>query len=464
MPRRPLPPDAVLPVLVSVTAVVATYSVVRYRWWIVAAYLLVTLGLIAVQLSGLRRSPLAGPAGGARAAGPMWPWALALGLAALSLAFVHPYTYLIPAEATRVRWCFAGAALAAGVLLLVGARANRARAASVAAGVAVAGYLVAAVLLVLGDPAPRIDVWVTLQQGSEGLVHGANLYTQHWSDSPGVQDAFTYLPLTAVLVAPGRLLAGDVRWMLVLFTLLAALGLVRLGRLDGRAATGGAAAAVLLLMPGTATQVEQAWTEPLLLAALVGWAWAMATGRHGWAVVLLAVGLASKQHLVLVLIVLAFWPRFGLRRAVVAAVLAGAAMLPWFIASPADFLHDTVTVLVGFQPLVFADTVYIAAINELGWTPPFILTGALVLLTLVCAAWAVHRPGTDLPAVLRWCALLLLVANLVNKQAFYNQYWLVLALLLTSCAAPSGPLLQRGPGRAGVSSAAPRDRRAGSPA
>jgi hypothetical protein len=39
----------------------------------------------------------------------------------------------------------------------------------------------------------------------------------------------------------------------------------------------------------------------------------------------------------------------------------------------------------------------------------------------------------------------LLVANLVNKQAFYNQYWLVAALVLTSWAvdadrsAPAAP-------------------------
>jgi hypothetical protein len=47
-----------------------------------------------------------------------------------------------------------------------------------------------------------------------------------------------------------------------------------------------------------------------------------------------------------------------------------------------------------------------------------------------------RRPGTD--ELLRWLALVLAVANLVNKQAFYNQFWLVGALVAASLALPQG--------------------------
>ncbi len=50
--------------------------------------------------------------------------------------------------------------------------------------------------------------------------------------------------------------------------------------------------------------------------------------------------------------------------------------------------------------------------------------------------WVVHRRRPGSAELLRWCALVLLVANLVNKQAFYNQYWLVVALVVTSWALP----------------------------
>jgi len=132
---------------------------------------------------------------------------------------------------------------------------------------------------------------------------------------------------------------------------------------------------------------------------------------------------------------LAAWPRFGPRKALATAGLAGLFVLPWIIASPADIWHDTVTTLVNFQPLIFADTLYIAAVNDLSWTPPFWLTGAAVLGTLAVAVVQVHRRDPDLGTVLRWAALFLFVANLVNKQAFYNQYWLVAALVVISLAA-----------------------------
>ena len=62
-----------------------------------------------------------------------------------------------------------------------------------------------AVVAIVGDTAPRIDVWVVLQQGADALARGDNVYTQQWTDSPGVQDFFPYLPWMAVLTAPGSL-------------------------------------------------------------------------------------------------------------------------------------------------------------------------------------------------------------------------------------------------------------------
>jgi hypothetical protein len=68
----------------------------------------------------------------------------------------------------------------------------------------------------------------------------------------------------------------------------------------------------------------------------------------------------------------------------------------------------------------------------------------------------VHRRNPDLGTVLRWGALFLFVANLVNKQAFYNQYWLVAALVVISLAVPrpqeavSGPEPARRPAAAGA--------------
>ncbi len=350
---------------------------------------------------------------------------------------VHLYSYVPAPWFTAARLVLAGGAVAAALLL----RSTRPGRADAGLAVAVAAYTIASMVIVVADPAPRIDVWVTLQQASDALGHGVNFYRLTWVDSPGVSDAFTYLPWTAVLLAPGRWLLGDVRWALLVWTLVAAWGAVLLAR--GRARAGGrdgrwlgaAVAALLLLAPGTLTQVDQAWTEPLLLAGIVWWAVLVQRDHAWWAIVPLALACASKQHLLLLLPILLLWRPFGARRAVTTGLLACLLVLPWVLVGPADIYHDTIGLLVTFHPIRFANTLYLLALNQWGVTLPFWLTGLAVLGVLGAAAWAVWRRQPALDELLRWLALVLLVANLVNKQAFYNQFWLVGAVVVVSLAA-----------------------------
>jgi hypothetical protein len=401
------------------------WSVVRYRLAIVvvltsAAVLLLTGLLRGWTVDRLPRRLLA---------------ATLLG-AALVAEAVPFFSHTAPGERRLLAHLVAGTAVLAAVALLAGGRQAE-RGAFAIAALGTVAWTAAAIRL---SPSPRIDVWVTLQQASDGLAQGHDFYAMTWRGSPGIQDAFTYLPWTAVLLAPGRWLAGDVRWALLVATLVALACTAALGRWSPLAL---GSAALLALAPGSVTQAEQAWTEPLLLACLAGWALLVQRGRAWWAVVPLALGCASKQHLALLLPVLLCWPGFGARRAVATGALTGVLIAPWFLASPADFWHDTVSLLVSFHPIRFANTLFIAARTELGWTPPFWLTGLAVLGTLALACWSVHRRRPDLGPLLGWLALVLLVANLVNKQAFYNQYWLVGGLVALAVAV-SGPLRRDG--------------------
>jgi uncharacterized membrane protein len=407
------------------------WSVVRYRLAIVVvltstAVLLATALARRWRLEELPRTVLAA----------------GLVVAAVVAEAVPFFSHTDPADRRLLGHLVAGMTLATAVVLLVPDRRGRAAAAVVAAAGATASTVAAIVL----DPAPRIDVWVTLQQAADGMAHGQNVYAMTWHGSPGIQDAFTYLPWTAVLLAPGRWLAGDVRWALLVVLLVGLACVAGLGR--HRRPEGGlratsplalGAVTLLALAPGAVTQAEQAWTEPLLFACLAGWALLVQRGRLWWAIVPLALGCASKQHLALLLPVLACWPRFGVRRSIATGLLAGGLVLPWFVASPSDFWHDTVSLLVSFHPIRFADTLFIAARTELGWTPPFWLTGLVVLAVLVTACVLVRRRRPDLAELVGWLALVLLTANLVNKQAFYNQYWLVGALVAIAVAASTQP-------------------------
>jgi hypothetical protein len=302
--------------------------------------------------------------------------------------------------------------------------------------VAVLTHTALAAVAVIGDRAPKIDVWVVLQQGADALGRGENLYTQQWTDSPGVQDFFPYLPWMSVLTAPGRWLAGDVRWAVLVWSLVLYAGLWALAK--GHVERAAAVTAVLVLAPGTLTQVDQAWTEPVLAAAIVWWAVLVRRGHAWWAIVPLALACASKQHLALLAPVLLVWRPFGVSRTLATGGLAGLLMAPWVIADADAFVNDTVVTLLNFHPIRFANTWYLYALNEHGVTLPFAVTGAAMVGIVAVAAYAVWRRQPDVAEVLRWLALVLAVANLVNKQGFYNQFWLVAALVAASLALPTG--------------------------
>jgi len=409
---------------------VLQWSVVRFR---VPIVLTLTVGAVGLGVWLWRRTEV-------RSA-PAWLVPVVL-LASVAITWAVPlFSYL------RGGWLTA--ALATLSVVGIGAAALLARPSAVRARtaywLAVLGHVVTAAIATVGDPAPRIDVWVALQQASDALARGENFYDMTWVDSPGVHDAFTYLPWTTVLLAPGRWLGGDVRWALAFWSVVLFVGVWALARpVDGdvpgtaRATALRAAVpvAALVVAPGTLTQVDQAWTEPLLAAGLVWWAVLVRRGHAWWAVVPLALACASKQHLALLLPLLLLWPAFGARRAVATGALTGVLIAPWFVASPSDFLHDTVTLLVGFHPIRFANTWYLYFLNEHGVTLPFWVTGLVVLGALGVAAWAVARRRPEVDELLRWFAFVLLVANLVNKQAFYNQYWLSAALVAVSLAVP----------------------------
>ncbi len=438
---RPTVGSLAWPLVWLTMAAAITWSVVRFELLIVAV-LTVTALLLGLLVSGRNQLSVAGD---------RWTVPLLLVGVAMVIRIVPSFTYARASTHRAILDVLALTAVLAAVAWAAGERSRR-----FVPWIALAGYVVAGAWIIHADPSPRIDVWVMLQQASDGLRHGTNAYAMTWKHSPGVTDAFTYLPWMLVLLAPGRWLFGDVRWALLAWTVVGALAVLALGRWRSQAAW--AAAALLVLMPGTTTQVEQAWTEPLLFALLALWALLVNRDRAWWAVIPLALALASKQHIVLLLPMLALWRDFGWRRTATSTGLAGALMLPWFLASPADFRHDTVTELLHFWPILSANTLYLAAMHELHRRPPLWLPGIVVLAVLALGAWLVHRRQPDLGQLLRWFALVLLVANLVNKQAFYNQFWLVAALVLVSLAVPAetslpgqrGEVAEPAPGEAGL--------------
>ena len=277
---------------------------------------------------------------------------------------------------------------------------------------------------------PSIDVWNFTNQAAAAFPH-ENFYGKAWSGvSPHpapyvVTEGFPYLPMGVVLLAPFEWLTGDIRWGLL--TCLLAAGLAVLHRHRG---TDAALLALLLwTTPGNLLMIESAWNETILLALLLPALLCYSRGKSTLGTVLLVLALATKQHAWVILPVLAAWTAVGPRRAAQAACGAAILCLPWWISDLSAFLQDTVRFHIDMAPRPDATTLYIWALR-LGWEPPFWLSATILAASVAVISYLVHRRQPGLSGISAALALTLLVANLVNKQAFLNQYWLVASLLL----------------------------------
>jgi hypothetical protein len=356
------------------------------------------------------------------------------GLAAASVVslLIWPPTAFVATNAHLAPAMIAAFAAPAAVLFLPVARGPAVRASVVAVLVLLGvGYA-----LVIWGGTPLIDVWVLLQDSARGLLHGANPYQMTFPGVPPGQDGtcFTYWPGTFLVTAPGKWVLGDVRWaeagyLLAAVTLTAWSAGRRSGQREPRRpalATGLALAAAIGVIPGTALVVLQAWTEPILLLGLVGAA--VLIDRHpNWAVLPLGLALASKQYMLIMVPLLAFWPRFGWRRVLATAAVATMVALPWLLLSLQRFQQCTISYFL-HEPTP------LASLSLWRYLPAPLRLPLTIAATALAAYVAIRRCPRNGAGYLLAAGTTLMMFNAFNKETFTNQWWLAAALITASFA------------------------------
>jgi hypothetical protein len=414
---------------------VRTLDAVRRRF-VVADVMLFAAAMIAAQVEQHAVYTLAGVLvlltcvvllvwavlhGAARSRPTRWGVGLAVAICCWAQLAKPPWanvvsTWLLAAGA----WLTGAVTLGVLATLLVPPRWRWPTAAGTLLGLA-AGYA----LVVRGSVRALIDVWVILQGAALGAAHGQNPYQMTFGEVPAgqVNDCFNYLPVTFLAPLPTRLLLGDVRYAeaAVLFAGVAAL----VWHLRRTAAL--PLALLVGVLPGSLYEVQQAWNEALVVGALIGAAILADRGRSWWAVACVAGALATKQHVVLLVPLLAFWPRFGVRKAAAAAVGGGALCLPWYLWDPHRFTHCTVDFFLDLPAR--HDSLSFWHLLPDGTGTPLLLLGAVAAYAL--AIRKLPRDGAGL--LLGW-GLILAAWDLVNKQSFLNQWLLVAQLVVASLA------------------------------
>jgi hypothetical protein len=345
-------------------------------------------------------------------------------------------------------------------------------------------------------PEPFIDVYVFQRDGAAALLEGRNpyaltfpniygpdafVYAPHVMEDDRLLFGYPYMPLSLLLAVPGHLLFGDFRWAHLIAATSAGLfiGNLRPGPVAPLAA------AVFLFTPRMFYVLEMGWTEPqaaMLLAAVVyviirssrslsGQAGrrhpdrsegtqpaagfdaqeapdppiSLRMPRQGavaWSrlavPVTLGLLLAVKQYLVVLLpvtLLLAGRPidwRRWLFMMLATGLAALVVTLPLALWDPSTFIRSVITLQI-HQPFRLDALSYTAWMAQAGgprlpaWVP-----FAAVIAVALGALWRLPVGPRGFSAA---AAISLLAFFALNKQAFANYYFLVIAGLCCATAA-----------------------------
>ncbi len=288
----------------------------------------------------------------------------------------------------------------------------------------------ACIAIVIASPGPRLDVWEMFQAVSRGLLHAHNVYTQHWSPKlPGQATIYAYFPGAAVVLTPFYALFGDVRFGIILAFLVSAVLIGRMAR-DPRAEMFGA---MLLLFPYLTFSVEQSWSEPLTLVALLLMVWAVKSERHGWAIVAFAALLTFQQYDLVFVPLAAAWTDFGVKRTAVSVALAAAFVAPWALAAPHPFVQGAIVYNIHY---VFS-YLSLSLFHQLSDVSGALAYGALVAgvgTALVVTMKSVHNGESFLMG----SSVVLVTLDLFDKVSRFNEWELGAGVVLAAGAEALG--------------------------
>lgn len=319
-------------------------------------------------------------------------------------------------------------------------------------GVVVALHFGLGVWVIAHSPEPFIDVWYFQQEGVEALVEGTNPYQPIYDDiydgtspyyGPGIVEegrltvGFPYPPLSLLMAAPGKLLAGDHRFAQLVALELAAVLIV----LTRPTRVTVAAALCVLFMPRTLLVVERGFTEPfgVLLLALVGFMSVRAPRLLSFAVGLL---IAVKQYLLLGLplavLLLRRTSTGRMRLGVGALAVATLVTLPLALQDLDAFVNSTVRFLASQPFRTDSMTFLVLAPDQLA-TNATLIGFAVLALGLIVVVLRTPRSTTGFMVAL---AFLLLLFFAFGKQGAINYYFLIGSALLIG-AVTTNELVER---------------------
>jgi hypothetical protein len=302
--------------------------------------------------------------------------------------------------------------------------------------------------ILIAGPKPKMDVWMAQTAGVDVAIHGHDPWSSSFPDvygkptlyAPGtVHNGRTYLgfpypPVTLLMDLPGHLLLGDYRWDNLLAMLLTAVMIAKMWP----GAMGRAVALLFLFTPRALLVLRNGWTEPtvtLLLAATV----LSAKRRSAWTPWLLGILLASKQYMFIVAApaLLMLRPRESdwtttskwCGKVLLAGMLVSLPLILW---NPAAYVRSNFAAAAGAAFRYDALSFFAYWADTHSWTPPIWIGAVSLIVAVPVTVVAIKRCEPTAGGYAAACAVVMIFFFALNKFAFANYFYLVIATLAVS--------------------------------
>ena len=319
-------------------------------------------------------------------------------------------------------------------------------------------YLIAGTWLLRTTPTPFMDVFVFQRDACVAVTNGMNPYAITYPDLYGAKAAnvygeglkadgrllfgFPYMPLTLWWNFSGHVAVGDYRYANLIAVALAALMIAATNWSSGSILS----ATILLFTPRGFFIVEQGWTEPLMVVLLA--MTVISVGRFPRVLpYVFGLLLASKQYMALLIPIIPLltdwrdW-RFHVKAVASACIVT----LPLALWNLGAFWNNAV-VLQFRQPFREDALSFAAALSRAG--SPKLHTGVAIVAALGVAVFCASKLPRSAHSFALAVAITFLTFFALNKQAFANYYFFVIAALCCSIATAAQSGTPRGAASAG---------------
>ena len=303
-------------------------------------------------------------------------------------------------------------------------------------------------------PRPKIDVWQAQMAGLDAMKQGIDPWSSTFPDvyklpdiyAPGtvqngiVQLGFPYPPLSVLFDLPGYWVFHDYRYSNLAAMMIAAacIAYARPGH------TGPMLGALFLFTPRVFLVLANGWTEPMVAMFLAATVFC-ACRRPKALPWILGLFLVSKQYLPLALLpaMLLVKPKWNVRDAAVllgkAALIGAAVSLPLALWNMRAFLHSTLFVANGAKFRLDALSYFAYYAQTHDWTPSQSLGSVSFLAAIIAGIFVLVWGERSAAGFSAGVALVFMAFFCLNKFAFCNYYYFIVATLCASAAALQEP-------------------------